>query len=89
MAFRRSLLFRALPFPANIPMHDIWLGMMAELYGSTFFCKDKLVYYRRHSNNMSFTGSKSRYFFLDKIAFRYRLIMAIVIRCIHHNMSLK
>ena len=31
MAFRRDLLNIALPFPKNIPMHDMWLGLLAEL----------------------------------------------------------
>lgn len=89
MAFRRSLLEKALPFPASISMHDIWLGIIAEIYGSSHFCTDKLVYYRRHSNNASFTGGKSRYSFFQKFIFRYKLVQAIVIRCTQHFIRLK
>ena len=89
MAFRKSLLEKALPFPASISMHDIWLGILAEVYGSAHFCTDKLVYYRRHSSNASFTGAKSRYSFIQRIIFRYKLILAIVIRCTKQNIWLK
>ncbi len=77
MAFRRSLLDYALPFPANIPMHDMWLGIIAELYGNTFFCPDKLVQYRRHATSATTTGNKSLFSLKDKIVFRINLISAI------------
>lgn len=83
MAFRRSLLDKALPFPETIPMHDMWLGMVAEIYGTTFFCKEKLVYYRRHSSNASPTGGKSCYKALDMIKFRYKLLTALAKRYLH------
>lgn len=48
MAFSRDLLKIALPFPATIPMHDMWLGQLAELFGSTSFVREKTIKYRRH-----------------------------------------
>ena len=51
MAFRRELLDVALPFPENIPMHDQWLGLMAEKHGSVRLLRTPLLLYRRHAGN--------------------------------------
>lgn len=53
MAFRKELLKWVLPFPENIPMHDQWIGIMAELHGKTVFLDEKLIKYRRHGENKS------------------------------------
>lgn len=54
MAFRRELLDYALPFPASIPMHDMWLGMIAEIRGTVSFLPIPLSLYRRHACNASY-----------------------------------
>jgi hypothetical protein len=60
MAFRRSLLKKALPFPEGIPMHDSWIGGLALLCREpVVFIDEKLVRYRRHSKVASTTGEKS------------------------------
>ena len=51
MAFRKELKDTILPFPVNIPMHDSWIGLLAELNGNVLFIPEKLIYYRRHQNN--------------------------------------
>jgi glycosyltransferase involved in cell wall biosynthesis len=53
LAFSRDLLEIALPFPRNIPMHDMWLGQLAELVGTTEFVSDKTILYRRHAANVT------------------------------------
>lgn len=53
MAFRRSLLDVVLPFPRKIPMHDVWIGMLADLAGEVLFLPEVLASYRRHSDNQS------------------------------------
>lgn len=53
MAFRRSLLNVALPFPESIPMHDQWLGIVASLKGGVDFFPEQLLLYRRHEHNQS------------------------------------
>ncbi|UFS71303.1 glycosyltransferase family 2 protein [Geomonas sp. RF6] len=85
MAFRRSVLDMALPFPETIPMHDMWLGIVAEMAGRTHFLRNPLVCYRRHGANASPTGEKSSYTVLQKIRFRYRLICALVGRVRSHE----
>jgi glycosyltransferase involved in cell wall biosynthesis len=59
MAFRRELLKYALPFPRGIPMHDMWLGMIAETQGSVCFLPHPLSLYRRHASCASDAAGKS------------------------------
>lgn len=80
MAFDRRILDIALPFPENLPMHDMWIGMIGELYGITYFCDQKLVKYRRHENSASPTFGISPYTFIDKISFRLNLLLRITAR---------
>lgn len=51
MAFRRELLTHVLPFPDNLPMHDQWIGLMAEKHGSVRLLHVPLIQYRRHDSN--------------------------------------
>ena len=61
MAFTRKVLVKSLPFPKNLPMHDIWIGNVASfLCGKVFFSPEKLIEYRRHESNSSQTGTKSK-----------------------------
>ena len=53
MSFRRELLDVALPFPDGLPMHDQWLGLMAEKYGSVRLLHLPLILYRRHANSVT------------------------------------
>lgn len=53
MAFKKELKQYILPIPNNIEMHDQWIGIIAEKHGKVKFIKDKLIMYRRHSNNVS------------------------------------
>lgn len=48
MAFKKELLPVALPFDDRIPMHDQWLGLLAEKCGSVAFLQKVLLDYRRH-----------------------------------------
>lgn len=77
MAFKAELLQVALPFPKQLPMHDIWFGLLAEITGKTDFISEPLIYYRRHSNNVSTTGRKSGNSILRKI--RNRAIISILL----------
>jgi len=80
MAFNRRILDIALPFPDNIAMHDMWIGMIGELYGNTYFCDQKLIKYRRHENCASPTCGPSPYNIKDKISFRLNLLLTIIAR---------
>lgn len=51
MAFRKELKSVILPMPKELPMHDMWIGILAEMYGKVLIIPDKLFYYRRHDSN--------------------------------------
>ncbi len=58
MAFRRTLLNYALPFPKTQEIgHDIWLGLVAEITGTTLFIEKPYLLYRRHSGTSTQTTS--------------------------------
>lgn len=80
MAFNRKVLDKSLPFPKDIPMHDWWIGLIAEMYGKTYFIEDKLISYRRHGNNASPTGEKSKYSLMQKIVFRLVMVKNLIWR---------
>ena len=79
MAFNRKLLSHALPFPKDIPMHDLWIGIVGELHYKTRFIPEVLVYHRRHESNASSTGGKSTSSPLKKFGHRYKLIKNILL----------
>lgn len=57
MALRRELLPYILPIPDDIQMHDQWIGMINDKHkGGCVFLKEPLLYYRRHSGNVSDFG---------------------------------
>jgi glycosyltransferase involved in cell wall biosynthesis len=74
MAFHRKILDKALPFPADIPAHDQWIGLIAERYYKVHFLDEPLVWYRRHQQNYSFTGAKSPFSLFKKINHRLTMI---------------
>jgi glycosyltransferase involved in cell wall biosynthesis len=47
IAFRQRLLKHALPFPPDLPVHDWWLGLVAEIFGGVIFISQPLMMYRR------------------------------------------
>lgn len=74
MAFRRELLDLALPFPDKIPMHDQWLGLLAEKSGKTEFIPEPLIYHRVHGENMTGGATSAA----DKLMWRIRLIACLM-----------
>ncbi len=53
MAFKRDLLKFILPFPEKLPMHDQWIGLIAEKKGKVSLIEKPLILYRRHGLNVS------------------------------------
>ena len=74
MAFRRKVLKIALPFPPSIPMHDLWIGLIGEMFFKTCFISEKTLLYRRHSSNASQSTSTSRFSMWQKMKFRLNTI---------------
>ncbi len=80
MAFRREVLTKALPFPDSIPLHDQWIGLVAERYFRIAFVPEVLVDHRRHLNNYSTTGGKSRNSLRKKLSLRFHIAQKLLFR---------
>ncbi|MFT4093280.1 MAG: glycosyltransferase family 2 protein [Niabella sp.] len=79
MAFNNKVKAAVLPFPKKIPMHDQWIGIIAELFFKVKFSEKKLIYYRVHNSNATSSGAgKSRYKLAKKILFRLQLIKVLL-----------
>ncbi len=78
MAFDRKLLKKIMPMPRSIPMHDQWIGILAEIYGKVKFLDLPLIYYRVHGGNV--TGGETT--FKQKIEWRRYLIFKLYKRVI-------
>lgn len=53
IAFKKSMICHILPIPNKIPAHDMWVGLINEIYGKSAFINEPLFQYRRHSENVS------------------------------------
>lgn len=80
MAFKKELLNYVYPFSKfNVP-HDIWIGLLGDLFFKVYFEPSTLVKYRRHGNNLSASGEKSSNTIKFKILYRLIIIQALVRR---------
>lgn len=77
MAFRKRILDYAIPFPKDLITHDTWIGLVAELCGTSIFIEDKLIYFRRHESNTSNTLKGSNLSLRQKINYRYIIIKGL------------
>ncbi|MDY2692887.1 MAG: glycosyltransferase family 2 protein [Prevotella sp.] len=78
MAFRRNVLEASLPFPQDIPMHDIWIGNVAAYQFNIKFIPDKLIAFRRHEQSTSCNGKGSKYTIWQRVKFRWSVMKHLV-----------
>lgn len=72
MAFRKQILARCMPFPRNVIMHDVWIGIVNGCFGETAYIQEPLVEYRRHGENVSRSGNP-----VQRIRWRVNLLINI------------
>lgn len=75
MVFRRDLMHFVYPIPENVPMHDVWIGIVAQLRGEVRMDPIILGLYRRHASNQSDLSPSSP---KQIIKWRLQLIKAII-----------
>ncbi|MDR1927034.1 MAG: glycosyltransferase [Oscillospiraceae bacterium] len=76
MALRAELIPVALPFPKNLPMHDQWLGLLAQRHGQVLWLDEPLILYRRHEGAL--TGQKTG--LAQKLLWRLQIGTALLLR---------
>jgi len=77
LAFRKEMLEFFLPFPADIPMHDIWIGIVNAIYGKAFYIDKALIQHRRHDNNTS-RGPLGSAGIIQMIKWRFILVKNVI-----------
>ena len=89
MAFRRSVLDYALPFPKHLVLHDYWIGILVETLGKFVLLEKPLLKYRIHLDNTS--GNHNS--LIHKIAYRIKTFCYVFVRVarfklgIHHYLN--
>lgn len=73
IAFNRKILNAIYPIPSWVPMHDQYIGLIAEKNGKVLFSKNKLIFYRRHNSNVS--GRKN---LIQMIYNRFLILMVLL-----------
>ena len=81
MAFRRSVLDYALPFPEHLLLHDYWIGILSEVLGRFYYESKPLILYRVHQQNTSTTNNT----LLFKIVYRLKTLGYLIIRVIKYK----
>jgi hypothetical protein len=77
LAFRKTMLPYILPIPQDVPMHDMWIGLINTLYGQTQYISQPLIAYRRHESNLSPSGGTP---IIQKIVWRWYLVKNLFVR---------
>lgn len=73
MAFNRNISQIALPVPAYVESHDLWVALIGNILGSNFHIDDVTIYRRIHGNNSTnptrslFKKIYSRFIFLISV----------------------
>lgn len=77
LVFRRRLLEVALPFPRDLPMHDWWLGLLAERHGGAALLDEALILHVRHGANANFDPGSSPYSLSQRLRMRIGLLRSL------------
>lgn len=82
LAFRSEILKKALPFPSNRQLctHDNWLFLVGSFLFKHKVLDNKLIYYRRHNDNVSTGGLISNTSMRFKIKYRIYLYYFLIKR---------
>ena len=84
LAFRRSMLHHFLPIPKDVPMHDMWFGLINDIYGKTYYIDQPLIAYRRHGNNVSSSVGLSVF---QKLVWRWHLVKNLLLHVFHYSLN--
>lgn len=82
MAFSRAVKDASLPFPKDIPMHDIWIGNVAALRFNHRFLHQSLSYFRRSGKTASTTAAPSQNSLLQKLRIRWIVVRSLLGRSV-------
>ena len=75
ISFKKNMTKYILPIPSDVPMHDMWIGIVNDIYGKTYYLDKPLIAYRRHSRNVT-SGIHAP--LQQMVQWRYRLIKRLL-----------
>lgn len=79
MAFKRELIPLICPVPLKVVYHDVWIGLIASIYGSVVLLNEPLLLYRRHGLNESSDSSRNLYLIIkDRMFLIYFVIKRLI-----------
>jgi len=70
MLFKKELLKHVLPIPKALYYHDWWIAFVAASVGTISFYPDPLVFYRRHSEQVTNHKNNKNYTFWSRVKAR-------------------
>ena len=79
IAIKKEVKNSILPFPKDLAMHDWWIGICSIVFGKVVFIDKKLIYYRRHDNNVTKEGGAD---LITKLFWRANLLVDLIFRII-------
>ena len=82
MAFKREVIELALPFPKGLPMHDQWLGLLAEKLGDISYIDSPQILYRRHEQTVTGRQKSS---LAQKTVWRWNIAISYILRSFRHG----
>ncbi len=80
MAFKKEMIPLILPIPVEVPMHDMWIGLLGEQKKQTKLIQQPLVLYRRHETNVSKIASKTS--LVKRLKWRTTILFLVLRRII-------
>lgn len=86
MAINKEMKNNVLPFPKQIPLHDMWIGLVSELTGRATYIETPLMYYRSSAKSVSHNVNNSWFY---KIYYRVYLLLNVYIRVIKTRINKK
>jgi glycosyltransferase involved in cell wall biosynthesis len=84
LAFRRSMLQHFLPIPNDVPMHDMWIGLINDIYGKTHYIDQPLIAYRRHGKNVSPSVGAP---VVQRLVWRWRLVKNLLRHVLYYSLK--
>ena len=82
MAFSRDLLDVVLPIPRQVPMHDSWIGILAEHFGTVETIGEPSYRYRVHENNLRHRKTTWQ----TKVSHRFHLATSLIGRILRSHL---
>ena len=77
MAFKSSYVKSLIPFPKYLVLHDYWIGIIIQIFGTIVYVDEPLIDYRLRDDSVSHSNNNSLWF---KVSYRIYIMLHLFIR---------